>query len=85
MATALLKEFSVGGLRGETGTFTLSGGTVEVDTKLRAIVSAQVSYSEDPAADSRLYCDGTITSGAVTVASSTTAAKSGFYTFLGYV
>jgi len=40
---------------------------VEVTTRLKVIDSAQVTYREAPDAATRLYCDGTITAGAVTI------------------
>ena len=85
IVTALLKEFSVGGMAGEAGTFVLNASkTVEVPTKLQRCVVALVSFGEAPGAATQLFCDAAITSSAITISDAAVASKGGFYVFLGY-
>ena len=67
----------------EFGQATLSSNTIEVPTRLSKILSAVGTYAEAPAADHRLYCDRTITAGAVTFADSVVAAKTFNYVLIG--
>ncbi len=62
----------------EFGTLTLgSDGTVECTTRLNKILSANATHKSGMIVDSKIKCDCTITSGAVTFADSAGEVNSG--------
>lgn len=71
------------GARCEWGTATLVGGTVEVPTRLKTILSAVATFKQAPAAATQMYSDGVITAGAVTFADAGVAAKTFTYLLIG--
>ena len=89
-------QVKVGNFTMETGeySFATTGTTVEVPTRLTKLVSAQVTPTEAmTAGTSELYCDKTVTTGAVTVtrvaqvdtggSPAVTSAMTFSYTFIG--
>jgi hypothetical protein len=82
--STLLLEGSIGGASIEVGRATLASNTVEVTTKLSKILGAFGTYYEAAGADHELYCDCTITAGAVTFADAQVAAKEFMYLLIGF-
>jgi hypothetical protein len=69
----------------EWGTATLAAGTVEVPTRLAKCHFALAGYAANAAKANSLYCDGAITSGAITVADQDVGADDViWYLFLGW-
>lgn len=66
------------------GYVTLVAGTVEVATYLSVIDAVKLTWKDDPDRADVLKCDGTITSGAVTVSCEDIAGDEGvWYEFIG--
>ncbi len=68
----------------EYGTALLSGGTIEVPTRMTEISAALYTFAEDPSADTRMFCDLVITEGAVTFADGAVSAKTFNYILFGH-
>ncbi len=72
------------GAKIEYGYATTSSGEIEVPTKMTKLFAAMFTYFAAPGADTRMYCDLTITSYAVTFDDSAILAKKFSYVLIGH-